>query len=145
MSGLAARALAGWTFLACGTLLGLGGEGSLRAVRTLDAWAHGRAEAEPYVCAYRARTGRPCVGCGGTHAFDHAARGRFGAALRANPLGAAVGLAAWLLLGVAATVLATGRGGLLGVAFASLSVGLSLATVASLGGWWLSMRGGLAP
>jgi hypothetical protein len=145
MTGLAARALAGWTFVACGALLWLGGDGSLRAVRTLDAWAHGRAAAAPYVCAYRARTGRPCVGCGGTHAFDHAARGHFGAAVAANPLGAAVGLGAWLLLGVAAVVVATGRRGILGAAYLSLCLGLSLATVASLGAWWLSMRGGSAP
>ena len=141
MNGLAARALAGWTVVACATLLWLGGDGSLRAVRTLDAWAHGRGTPAPYVCAYRARTGRPCVGCGGTHAFDHAARGRFGAAMAANPLGAAVGLGAWLLLGLAAVVVATGRRRILGAAYLSLSVGLTLATVASLGAWWLSMRG----
>jgi hypothetical protein len=133
-----ARLLAALVFLACGTTLGLGGQGSLDAVRAAEAWSRGRAEAAPFVCSYQARTGRPCLGCGGTHAFDHASRGRFAAAVRANPLGAAAGLAAWLLLGVAGLVLVTGRGGWLGRALAAVGLGTPLVVAMSLVAWWLS-------
>lgn len=132
------RALAAAVFLACGTTLFLGGEGSLGVVRTAEAWSQGRAEAPPFVCSYQARTGRPCLGCGGTHAFDHAARGRFAAAARSNPLGAAAGLFTWLLLGVAGAVVLTGRGGWLARALAVVGLGMPLVVAAGLVAWWLS-------
>lgn len=137
-----ARLLAAWVFVGSAALLALGGEGSLRAVRTVDAWLHGRSEAAPFVCTYQARTGRPCVGCGGTHAFDHAARGRLRAAARTNPLGALAGLAVWVLLGTAGLVLVTGRGSWLGGALAAVGLGAPLVTAAAVVSWWLSTRGG---
>jgi uncharacterized protein DUF2752 len=138
LSSTVARLLAALVFLACGTTLVLGGQGSLAAVRTAEAWSRGRSDAGPFVCSYQARTGRPCPGCGGTHAFDHASRGRFGAAVRANPLGAAAGLSAWLLLAVAGLVVVTGRGGWLGRALAVVGLGLPLVVAASLVAWLLS-------
>jgi hypothetical protein len=133
-----ARVLAALVFVASALPLALGGRGSLDAVRTLEAWSQGRREATPFVCSYRARTGRPCAGCGGTEAFEHAARGRFAVASRTNPLGAAAGLTAWALLGTAALVLVTGRGVWLGRALAAVGVGFPLAVATSLVAWWLS-------
>jgi hypothetical protein len=133
-----ARVLAALVFLACAVPLALGGRRSLDAVRTLEAWSQGRPEPAPFACSYRARTGRPCAGCGGTEAFEHAARGRFGMASRSNPLGAAAGLMAWVLLGTAALGLVTGRVVWLGRALAAVGVGFPVAVATSLVAWWLS-------
>ena len=43
-------------------------------------------------CPFHALTGIPCPACGMTTAFAHVARGDVGAALRAQPLGAALAL-----------------------------------------------------
>jgi hypothetical protein len=72
------------------------GSEALVALGRLQNWLdHGRASA-PY-CSFRARTGLPCVGCGGTRALALMARGRWVAAWRTNALGAFTGLSAWLL------------------------------------------------
>lgn len=65
--------------------------------------------ADPIVCSFRARTGVPCLGCGGTHALGSMARGRVLEALQQNPLGAWAGLVLWGLAFVAMSVLLTGR------------------------------------
>ena len=49
-------------------------------------------------CAYRIRWGRPCVGCGGTHAFRRAVAGDLTGAARLNVLGAFAGVASWLMV-----------------------------------------------
>jgi hypothetical protein len=67
----------------------------------------------PEVCAYKARTGRPCLGCGGTHAFRHAVAGDLRGAWRFNTLGAFAGVAAWLLLAGALVSSFSGRMGAL--------------------------------
>jgi hypothetical protein len=45
-------------------------------------------------CPFRAATGFPCIGCGGTHAFHFAVRGQFLLALSWSPLGALAAIAA---------------------------------------------------
>jgi len=45
-----------------------------------------------FVCPVKAATGWPCLFCGCTHAFAHAVRGEWAAAIGASPLGAALAL-----------------------------------------------------
>ncbi len=94
--------------------------------------------AGPNACAYRVRTGRPCLGCGGTHAFERAVRGDLLGATRLNPLGAFAGAAAWLiLLGALAGSIA---GRLKSFVIACLIVGLAMpAVVGAAWVWWLNM------
>ena len=51
----------------------------------------------PQGCEYLRTTGRACVGCGGTRAYGRAVRGELGAAFSLNAIGAASGIAVWLL------------------------------------------------
>src|SRR5204863_601471 len=106
---LAGRALGAFVLAVCGGALWLGGVGSLQAAQRLEAAATGSRAPAPYVCSFRARTGQPCLGCGGTTAFEAAARGRWRDAAAANPLGAFAGLAAWGLA-LAAGLTAGGAG-----------------------------------
>jgi len=133
------RGLAGFVFGVCTGALWLGGEGSLHAVRTVEAWSTGRSAAPTFTCAFRRQTGLPCPGCGGTEAFGLAARGRWRAAALANPLGAFAGLAAWALgLAAALTLLGAGTGWLrmaLALAAASLPAALVINGVV----WWMSL------
>jgi hypothetical protein len=92
----------------------------------------------PPACSFKARTGRPCVGCGGTRALARAARGDLGGAARLNPLGAWAGLCLWGLSLAAVASLVTGRRapvlrGLVAAAASSLAAVL-LGTIA----WWTS-------
>ncbi len=48
----------------------------------------------PFACPLRAATGLPCLGCGVTHAFQLAVRGRLAAAFVSSPLGLLLALAA---------------------------------------------------
>lgn len=91
------------------------------------------------VCSFRARTGKPCMGCGGTHAFGRAARGDVAGALGDNPLGAFVAVALWgLALGGALSAF-TGRGGYVAGALAT-ALGLSPgALLANAIAWWTSL------
>ena len=90
--------------MACAGALWLGGAGSLQAAQKAEALATGGGRPSALVCSFRRQTGHPCLGCGGTEAFGHASRGRWGEAAAANPLGAFAGLAAW---GLAAASLLT--------------------------------------
>jgi len=91
------------------------------------------------VCSFRARTGYPCLGCGGTTALTLVARGDLRGAVRANPLGAAVGLGAWLtILGGLLTVL-TARMTFLKTALALVFVSLPLAFLGNAVHWWMSL------
>jgi len=47
-----------------------------------------------FACPLRSATSWPCLGCGCTHAFQFAVRGRVFLALRANPLGTLLAFAA---------------------------------------------------
>jgi hypothetical protein len=100
--------------------------------------------ASPETCAYRARTGRPCLGCGGTHAFRRAVRGDVLGAARLNPLGAFAGVASWLVLFGALNGFITGNLKSLGIA--CLVVGLATpAVVAGAWIWWLNMPSRAGP
>jgi hypothetical protein len=93
------------------------------------------------VCSFRAQTGRPCPGCGGTRAFSCAVRGEVATAFRFNLMGALAGLAAWL---VALGALASGVSGravflqsclMVVVVAAPLALGLGIAR------WFFSLGG----
>jgi hypothetical protein len=117
-----ARALAG-VVLAVSLGLLAGGPPLLRALA-------------PPVCSFKARTGLPCVGCGGTHALALAARGDVAGALRSNPLGAWAGACLW---GVAAAALASLATGSRRYVLRALAAGAALSVVALLAGsiaWW---------
>lgn len=137
----AARGVAALVLAVCGGLLWLG-DRSLPAVRAAEGLVKG--EASPFVCSFRARTGVPCVGCGGTTAFGHASRGRVVEALRANPLGAFAGASAWLLLVVSGWTLVIGRGALLVRALVAVALLAPLVFVWTAVVWWLSLPAGAA-
>jgi hypothetical protein len=139
---LAGRALAVFVLAVCGGTLWLGGAGSLQAAYRLEALAEGGHAPAAYACAFRARTGQPCLGCGGTAAFEHAARGRWAEAAAANPLGAFVGLAAWGLA-LASALTAGGAGvGWLRRAGTAVLVLLPVAFAVNAVVWWMSLPPG---
>lgn len=137
----AARAVCGLVFAACAALLALG-EGAAAAGRGAQGLA-GAPVSE--MCSFRARTGAPCMGCGGTEAFGHAARGRFLRALVANPLGAWSGAAAWALLIACGTAFAGAGTGLVRAALLSLAATLPAAFVVNAFTWWASLPPGTMP
>jgi hypothetical protein len=132
--GLAALALA----------LGLGG--ALGAGPALVAAGHVRGRLAgapgPLMCSFRAQTGLPCLGCGGTDALVRAARADFAGAWRSNPLGAWAGAACWTLALCAGWTLATGRGAALKRASAALLVSGPLALAFAFVWWWSSLPPG---
>lgn len=139
---LAGRGLAAFVLVVCGGALWLGGAGSLQAAQRLEGLSAGRSAPAPFACAFRNRTGLPCPGCGGTEAFEDAARGRWAAAAAANPLGAFAGLAAWSLM-LAATVTLLGAGSSwLRTAGAIVLALLPPAFVVNAVVWWMSLPAG---
>lgn len=137
----ATRGLAAMIFVVCATLLLLG-ESSVSAARHAQG-LDGDPTAQ--VCSFRARTGAPCLGCGGTEAFGHAARGRFVRALVANPLGAWSGAAAWAFLFASGLTLAGGGARALRLAFFSVVATLPAAFVVNAFAWWASLPPGSMP
>jgi hypothetical protein len=133
------RGLAGFVLGVCAGALWLGGDGSLRVARTVDAWSAGQRSAPAYACAFRRQTGMPCPGCGGTEAFGLGARGHWRAAAVANPLGAFAALSAWALgLAAALTLLGAGSGWLRTV-LALAAVLAPAAFVINGVVWWMSL------
>jgi hypothetical protein len=138
--------MSAWRGLALAVLLASGAALSLAprafdVVRFAGVWS-GDSRGGPDICAFRARTGLPCVGCGGTHAFVLGGRGRFPSALRANPLGAFVAAAAWVLALGAATTLVTGRAGALKVPLLTTVVLLPVVFVGTFVWWWWGLPPG---
>jgi hypothetical protein len=88
------------------------------------------------VCSFRARTGVPCLGCGGTRALDLAARGRVIEALRLNPLGAWVGLGLWGAALLSVGVLLSGRQPPWKAVFVTLATSGLLAFLVNFAWWW---------
>ncbi len=128
-------------FVMCATLLALG-ESSVSAARL----AQGRGDGPTaQLCSFRARTGAPCLGCGGTEAFGHASRGRFLRALVANPLGAWTGAAAWAFLIASGLTLAGGGAKMLRFALISVAATLPAAFVVNAFAWWASLPPGSMP
>lgn len=120
-----------------GLALGLlaGGARALVALGRLQNCWEGRPQ-DPVVCSFRARTGVPCLGCGGTRALDLAARGRVVEALRLNPLGAWAGMGLWGAALVSAGALLTGRRPPWKAVFVTLATSGLLALVVSFAWWW---------
>jgi len=124
--------------LSLGTLAG--GEAALGGLRSLN---HYWDPAAPEVCPFKAATGLPCVGCGGTHAFARAARGHLVAALGLNPLGAWAGLATWVVgLGALAS-LVSGRGRWLTVTLVTVVTASPVVVLVCAIRWWMSLPAGL--
>lgn len=117
-------------------LLGIaGGERALDVLRGGDP----AAGAAPRLCSFRARTGVPCLGCGGTRALGRMARGDWRGALAANPLGAFAGAALWGLAAAGAAAAWTGAAAWLRGVLAllvALTPGAFLWNVIS---WWLML------
>lgn len=100
--------------------------------------------ADPVVCSFRARTGAPCLGCGGTHALGLMARGRLVPALQQNPLGAWVGLVLWTVALVAGTCVLTGRGPAWRPLIVTLVTSGTTAFLVTLIWWWHRLPANLA-
>ena len=132
---LPVRGVSALVFVVCAALLARG-EGSVAAARTAQGLS-GTPTAE--VCSFRARTGAPCLGCGGTEAFGNAARGRFLRAVVANPLGAWTGAAAWALLVASALTLAGARTDIFRLTLLSLAATLPAAFFVNAVAWWASL------
>jgi hypothetical protein len=100
-----------------------------------------RATGTPMACSFRTRTGYDCLGCGGTRAFGHVARGRLYQGFRWNPLGAMIGLCAWGFALGALVALARGRGyaRTLGLAAAAALVAVALTFVVHAVTWWRAL------
>jgi hypothetical protein len=98
--------------------------------------------AAPVLCSFKAATGQPCLGCGGTRALGRMARGDWRGAVEANRLGAFAGLSLWLLAAAGAVAVLSDR--LRPVAFA-LGLLLALAPGAfvwNLVAWWQALPAG---
>jgi len=94
------------------------------------------------VCAFKAKYGVGCIGCGGTHAFLHASHGRMREAFRANLLGAMLGLTTWLGLLASALSGITNRGRYLIGAVALSLVVLPITIVVHTVLWWRTLPPG---
>jgi hypothetical protein len=89
-------------------------------------------------CSFQRRTGLPCMGCGGTRAFERAARGDVFGALSLNPLGAWTALSAGMLAIGAAAALWTRRARIFVVLVVVVSATAPMAVVGNALRWWLS-------
>ena len=138
------RALALSILLAAGAALALG-ERTLVWMQAVTSFAEGKNAAAPLVCSFRARTGLPCVGCGGTRAFRLGARGAFAASWKANPLGAWAAASTWLLAVAAAGSLFASRARPLQVALLTVALLSPVVLVAAVVSWlWRLPPGALA-
>lgn len=120
-------------------LLLLTGAPALEALQVISARLAGETST---ACAFRARYGFDCLGCGGTRAFAAAARGRFGTAFRLNRLGAMVGLTTWLTAFGALVSIARGRMRHVGFALMVSLVALSVTMVVHAVLWWRALPPG---
>ena len=137
----ATRGLAAMIFAVCAGLLFLG-ESSVAAARRVQGLSNAPSA---QMCSYRARTGAPCMGCGGTEAFGHAARGRFVSAVIANPLGAWSGASVWALVLASGATLAGAGTRSLRLALLSVAATLPAAIVVNGFAWWASLPPGSMP
>lgn len=128
------RALALGLLAAALALLAGAPRALVELARLQNRWA-GHPEA-PVACSFRARTGVPCLGCGGTRALELAARGRVGEALRLNPLGAWAGLALWGTALVSVAALVSGRRPAWKAVFVTLATSGLLAFLVNFAWWW---------
>jgi hypothetical protein len=115
------------------------GPPALDALRAVEARVTGRPELVE-ACSFRLRTGLPCLGCGGTRALAAVARAELRRGFATNPLGASIGLLAWVLLGSALTSFVLGHPRPLYWAIGFSSAALPLALLASAFLWWQAVR-----
>jgi Protein of unknown function (DUF2752) len=115
------------------------GPSALDGVRAAEARFTGRPELAQ-ACSFRHRTGLACLGCGGTRALAAVARGDLRRGFATNLLGAAVGLAAWVLLASALASLVLGQARLLYWALGLVSAALPLALLVSAVVWWQGVQ-----
>ena len=94
------------------------------------------------VCSFKAATGLPCLGCGGTRALARMALGDWRGALQANPLGTFVGLSLWLLAAAGALALLSDRPRPLTLALGLLLALAPGAFVWNLVWWWQALPTG---
>jgi hypothetical protein len=123
---------------ACLLLLVFGARG-LDGLRVVSGRLTGDSSLE---CGFRAKYGFDCLGCGGTRAFDRAARGSFGEAFRLNRLGAMTGIVTWLIAGGALLSLLSLRLRYLGAATAVGLVLLSGTMAVHAVLWWRALPPG---
>jgi hypothetical protein len=121
---------------------GLSGLGAGAAALDLLRGAAPDGTRAPALCSFRARTGLPCLGCGGTRALESMRRGDWRGALAANPLGAFVGAALWLLAAGGAAAAATGRAVFVKALLAVLGALAPGAFVWNFVAWWFAVRNG---
>lgn len=119
--------------LAAGALAGGAG-----VLDQLSAWA-----GNPVTCAFRARHGLDCVGCGGTRAFGDVSRGRVRAGFTRNPIGAMAAGAAWAAFAAGVVALKRGRVAPMGWTLAAAAALLALTFVWHLVRWWHALPPGL--
>ena len=131
----ATRGACAFVFVVCAILLSLA-EGSVAAARRAQGLG---ADPAAEICSFRAKTGAPCLGCGGTEAFGHAARGRFARAAVANPLGAWTGAVVWTLLAACGLTFAGAGTALLRAALFGIAVTLPAAFFVNAIAWWTSL------
>ena len=134
------RGLALAVLVVTGTAAGLGPR-LFEAAYAVNAWSTGTRGA-PAICAFRARTGLPCVGCGGTRAFRLGMRGAFPGAVAANPLGAFSAAAVWAVALGAGGALLSGRTAALKVPLITTAVLLPFVFVATFVWWWWGLPPG---
>lgn len=100
------------------------------------------ADGAPVICSFKAATGLPCLGCGGTRALARMARGDWRGAIQANRLGAFGGFALWLLAASGLLATLSGRLRPLSLALALLLALAPGAFVWNLVSWWQSLPPG---
>ena len=96
----------------------------------------GTSEPAPVLCSFKAATGVPCLGCGGTRALARAAQGDWRGAVAANRLGAFGGFALWLLAAAGSLALLADRLRPLSLALWLLLALSPGAFVWNLVAWW---------
>lgn len=121
------------------SLSGLGGGAAALDLLRGGDWRGARATA---LCSFRARTGLPCLGCGGTRALERMRQGDWRGALAANPLGAFVGVALWLLAAGGVAAAASGRAIFVKAVLAVLTALAPGAFVWNAVAWWLKLPPG---
>src|SRR5581483_4337441 len=132
------RKVSSFLFAGCLLLL-VAGAPALDGMRDLVAWSSG----QPAGCAFKAKYGVDCPGCGGTRAFRLAARGEFPSAFRENALGGMVGLGTWILVFASLSSGVTNRGPFLLAPLVLVILLMTVTTVVHSILWWRSLPPGL--
>jgi hypothetical protein len=120
------------------------GPGVLDALGRAEAAVAG-GSANTVSCSYRARTGLPCMACGGTHALALVARGDLRGALSQNLLGTWTGICAWAMAVASAVALLTSRWRVLRLGLVTVLASAPVALVVNAWVWWVALPAGARP